>query len=120
MMRFFKYLFALPIALLLVVAAVANRGPVTVVLDPFRPDDPALSFTLPLFLLIFAALAIGIVCGGFATWLSQGRFRKLAKDEHSTAVRYQRECEQLRDKLGYQPSENDKFVPLPAPQSQAA
>ena len=60
-----------PISLVVIVFAVANRQPVTLSFDPFSSDAPALAVTMPLFWLLFAALAIGIVLGGVATWRYQ-------------------------------------------------
>ena len=34
---------------------------------------------MPLFFLLFAALALGMVVGSVATWLRQGRYRKVAR-----------------------------------------
>jgi uncharacterized integral membrane protein len=45
-------LIAAPLAILLAVFMVANRHAVTVSLDPFGSGNPALSATLPLFVVI--------------------------------------------------------------------
>ncbi len=58
------------LAVTVVVLAVANRTPVTLTADPFRAD-PAYSVTLPLYAVIFAALALGVVLGGVARALSR-------------------------------------------------
>ena len=68
-----------PLAIVLVVLAVANRGMVDFTLDPFNPGNPALTYSLPLFLLLFLALAVGMVLGSLVTWFKQGRYRKLAR-----------------------------------------
>ena len=34
---------------------------------------------MPLFVLLFAALGLGMIVGSLATWLKQGRYRKLAR-----------------------------------------
>ena len=57
----------------------ANRAPVAFTLDPFNPGNPALTIQLPLFFLLFAALAPGMMIGSLATWFRQGRYRKLAR-----------------------------------------
>jgi hypothetical protein len=54
-------------------------------MDPFNPGNPALTVELPLFVLLFAALAIGLVVGSAATWLKQGRYRKLARQRSQEA-----------------------------------
>ncbi|WP_287369470.1 DUF1049 domain-containing protein [Mesorhizobium sp.] len=68
-----------PLAVILIALAVANRDPVAFTLDPFNPGNPALTMTLPLFIFLFLALAIGMIVGSLATWVKQGRYRKLAR-----------------------------------------
>ncbi|RWH54364.1 MAG: DUF1049 domain-containing protein [Mesorhizobium sp.] len=66
-----------PLAVILIALAVANRGLVAFTLDPFHPGNPALTLNLPLFILLFLALAIGMIVGSMATWVKHGR--KLAR-----------------------------------------
>jgi uncharacterized integral membrane protein len=70
---------ALVAAVLLVTLAVANRDPVRMVLDPFRPDAPVISMTLPFYAYLLGALTLGVILGGAATWFGQGRWRKTAR-----------------------------------------
>ncbi|RUV62497.1 MAG: DUF1049 domain-containing protein, partial [Mesorhizobium sp.] len=42
-----------PLAVILIALAVANRDPVAFTLDPFNPGNPALTMTLPLFIFLF-------------------------------------------------------------------
>jgi uncharacterized integral membrane protein len=83
-----------PLGLVLVVFAVANRHAVTVSLDPFGSDAPALSATVPLFIVILLCLLIGVIVGGVATWISQGRWRRAARrlDSDARALRIEREA----------------------------
>ena len=76
MIRFLKALILLPVAILIVLLAVANRAPVTLSLDPFSQEAPEFAFQLPLFAVIFAAVMLGVVIGDTATWLAQGKNRK--------------------------------------------
>lgn len=69
-----------PVAIVLIALAVANRAPASFTLDPFNPGNPALTATQPLFVLLFAALFFGLVIGGLATWLKQGYYRRLARE----------------------------------------
>lgn len=69
----------IPLAVILVALAVANREMVAFTLDPFHPGNPALTLHLPLFVFLFIAMVIGLLIGSAATWMKQGRFRKLAR-----------------------------------------
>lgn len=77
--RFVVVLILVPIAIVLIAFAVANRSPVATTFDPFNPGNPALTVEWPHFVVLFIALALGLVIGGVATWIGQGRYRKLAK-----------------------------------------
>jgi uncharacterized integral membrane protein len=83
-----------PLAIVLVILSVANRGAVVFSLDPFGGN--ALSFAAPLFVFLFASLLLGIVVGGVAAWLRQGRWRQAARIERAEANRLRNELERLR------------------------
>lgn len=53
-----------------VVLAVANRGPVTLTVDPFGAD-PAYSLTVPLYAVIFAAVAAGVMISAISRALTR-------------------------------------------------
>jgi uncharacterized integral membrane protein len=74
-----------PLAIVLVALAVANRGATPFTLDPFNPGNPGLTWQMPLFVLLFAAIAIGMIVGSLATWVRQGRYRKLARQRGQEA-----------------------------------
>ena len=82
----------IPIALIMIAFAVANRHSVTISLDPFSSNDPVASVTLPLFALIFFLLIVGVFIGGAATWLRHGRWRWMAR-------RLEAELRKLRAKI---------------------
>lgn len=77
--RFLTVAVFVPLAIVLIALAVANRTPVEFTLDPFNPGNPGLTITLPLFVCMFAALALGLIVGSVATWFKQGHYRKLAR-----------------------------------------
>ncbi len=81
-----------PIAVIIIAFAVANRETVTVSFDPFSGHDPAATVSLPLFALVLLLLIIGVVIGGLASWLRQGKWRGAAR-------RFERELLLLRGKL---------------------
>ncbi len=68
-----------PLAVVIIAFAVANRQIVTVSLDPFSSEYPAASLTLPLFALVIVLLVVGVLIGGIAAWLRQARWRRTAR-----------------------------------------
>ena len=80
-----------PLAIVIVAFAMANRESVMVSFDPFSATEPAAAATLPLFVLIILLLIIGVFVGGVATWLRQGDWRQRAR-------RLEREVRELRAK----------------------
>jgi uncharacterized integral membrane protein len=105
--RFLKALILLPVAILVVLLAVANRAPVTLSLDPFSQDAPEFAAQLPLFAVIFAAVMLGVVIGGVASWLAQGKNRKSRR-------RLMRETRQLRYETERLKSQGAPATTLPA------
>jgi len=93
--RAMRLLVALPVAIVLITVAVANRHGVRLILDPFRPDDPVVSLVLPFYAYLFATLIIGVLIGGSAAWLAQSRWRRAARRRAAEAVRWQAEADRL-------------------------
>ena len=97
MAAFLKGLILLPVAILVVLFAVANRGSVLVSLDPFSPSDELLfSFQVPLYALLFATAALGVVIGGCGSWLAQERVRRERREARREAQALRGEAERLR------------------------
>lgn len=121
----------LPLAILFVIFAVANRHLVTLSFDPFNASDPSLSLMLPLFVVIIATAMFGVVAGGIATWFGQRRWRKAARQHETEARAARAQLADLRGQMqgvGYQgtgyradggpvPGHGGGHMPvLPAPQ----
>lgn len=83
-----------PLAVIIIAFAVANRHWVSISFDPLGGADPGLSFSAPLFLLILISVMIGIVLGGAATWVRQGRQRKAARANSREAARWRSEAKE--------------------------
>jgi uncharacterized integral membrane protein len=75
--------------------AVANRQPVRFMLDPLSGPKGSLFLEAPLFVYLFAALLLGFMLGGFAAWISQGRWRRAARQRGDDVNRLKRENERL-------------------------
>ncbi len=95
MRTFLKIIVLGPIAIAAILLAVANRGPVRLVLDPFAGEG-ALGFDVPLFAVILVSLAAGLVLGGLGTWLGQHRYRKAARTHRRDLERQRAEADRLR------------------------
>lgn len=82
-------------AVFLVTLAVANRHGVRLVLDPFNPENPVIAAELPFYVYLFAALIGGVLLGGLATWISQAKWRRTARNRTQEAIRWKAEAERL-------------------------
>ena len=87
-----------PLAVLLVALSVVNRKPVTLGLNPFDASS-GFAIEAPLFLFLLGAFAIGLVVGGLATWLGQGKWRKTARVEAREASAWRRQADRLEKEL---------------------
>ena len=97
MRKFFTTLVVIALFVVLVVFAVANRHDVTVSFDPFSSGDPMLSSgPIPLFAVIVASVAVGVVVGGCATWLGQRRWRRAARQHRADAETAKAELANLK------------------------
>ena len=96
MRKFFNAAVLIPLGVIFVVFAVANRHEVTVSFDPFNSHDSALSLTLPLFVVIIAVAILGVVAGGLATWFGQRRWRRAARLHESDAREMRSQLDDLR------------------------
>ncbi|NVK35699.1 MAG: LapA family protein [Rhodobacteraceae bacterium] len=97
MIRFIKNVILASVAIVLVPISVANRHAISISLNPFNPQDPNLTLTdVPLFWVIFAALGVGILLGGFNAWAKQGKWRKEARQKRQEARKWHHEADQLR------------------------
>ena len=72
-------LILVPLAIVLVAFAVANRQTITVSFDPFDQAHPAFTLAVPLFALILALVIGGVIVGGIAAWLRQSKWRRTAR-----------------------------------------
>jgi len=96
MRKFFTALIVIPLALIFVVFAVANRHFVTVSFDPFNSAHPSIYFSMPLFALIIAIAVLGVIAGGLATWFGQRRWRRAARQHEADARTARAQLAELR------------------------
>jgi uncharacterized integral membrane protein len=89
----------LPLGLLIVALAVANRDVVTVSFDPFNTIDPAMVVRAPLFVLVFVLVIAGVIIGGVAAWLKQSKWRRAARRLDAELHAARQDSDRLRQQL---------------------
>jgi uncharacterized integral membrane protein len=96
MRKFFTALVLIPLGLVFIVFAVANRHLVTVSFDPFNSIDPSVAVRLPLFVVIIAVAILGVAAGGSATWFRQRHWRRAARQHEADARQMRAQLDDLR------------------------
>ena len=96
MRKFFTAVVLIPLGLIFVVFAVANRHLVTVSFDPFNSSDPSIGLTMPLFVVIIAVAVAGVFVGGSATWFRQRHWRRAARQHEADAGQMRAQLADLR------------------------
>ena len=112
MRKFFTALVVIPLGVIFVVFAVANRHFVTVSFDPFNSANPSVAVTMPLFVLIIVVAILGVAAGGIATWFRQRHWRRAARQHEADARRARAETADLRATVAVSRVEQQR---LPAP-----
>jgi uncharacterized integral membrane protein len=96
----FRLLVIVPIAIVLLMFAFANRHLVTVSFDPFAGNDVAgPSVTAPLFILLILAVGAGVILGGVASWFKQAKLKRAARDARAEADEARIEAARLRREM---------------------
>jgi uncharacterized integral membrane protein len=89
-------LILVPLAIVLVAFAVANRQTIVVSFDPFDQAHPAFTLAVPLFALILALVIGGVIVGGVAAWLRQSKWRRTARLAQAQARELGAELDRLK------------------------
>lgn len=105
-------LIVVPLAVVIIVFAVANRNTVTVSFDPFSSTSPAYAVTLPLFVIIFVVLIFGVLIGGMAAWIGQAKWRRSARKLDADVRALRQELDVIRSRFATEPQPP---APEPAP-----
>ena len=93
--RVVRLLIAFPVALLLITLAVANRHTARLILDPFRPEQPALSVEMPFYFYLSGAPAVGGGRGGLAVLRGQPSSRLSPRQRAQDSARWRAEADRL-------------------------
>lgn len=110
-MRYIRYVVLGTIAIVLVTVALANRGPLTLRLLPEELTGLfgfSWQVTMPAFLILLAAVLVGIFLGFVWEWLREHRYRAEAVAERRERERLEREIK----KSAPQPKKGDDVLAL--------
>jgi uncharacterized integral membrane protein len=105
----------IPLLIIVVGFAVANRQAVTISFDPFTATQPAYAITLPLFVVIFVLIILGVIIGGAATWLRQNAWRRSARRLDAEVRALHEEMSAMRAKGAAVPDRREIHPPLVLP-----
>jgi uncharacterized integral membrane protein len=98
--RILRWVIGLPLALFVIVFAISNRQRVALRFDPFTTGETANAIEMPLWLLFFAGIVLGVITGWTGSWFAQGKHRKRARELQGDVARLQSENRSLIEKHG--------------------
>ncbi len=73
-MKFLSWIILLPLAFVLIIFSVSNRGSVPIDLWPLP-----YGIEIPLYILLIATLLVGVLWGGVSTWMRAGQTRRAGR-----------------------------------------
>jgi hypothetical protein len=94
--RFLNWLIGLPIAVIVIGFAVANRQWIDISFDPFSREAPYAYVSMPLWALLFCGLFLGAIAGWIAAWLAQSKWRKATREARTELKLCRDELERLK------------------------
>ena len=93
-MRVLAWAIAAAVALILIAFAVANRGPVSISVEPLP-----YVLDIPIWALAVGALAVGFLAGALVRWLLDHKLRRTARRGRRHARALEQELARAREKL---------------------
>lgn len=97
--RLFSLLILVPVGVVLIAVAVSNRQNVTIAVPPYLEDAPLYAFTIPLFVVLFAVLLIGMIVGSLATWFRQSHYRREARSKRAEVTELTKEIDTQKQRV---------------------
>lgn len=93
-MKLLWWIILLPLLAVAAAFAVANRGALTVSLEPLP-----YSFAAPAYVALMAAVFVGLIIGGVSTWMAGRRWRREARLGRRNVKLLEAEVESLRARM---------------------
>ena len=91
--RIFFIVILIPLAIVLILLSVVNRSTVSFALNPVYSDDPYFIIQAPFFVFLFSALAVGLFIGSCITWIKQGKYRQIAREQKNLVEKWKKEAD---------------------------
>ena len=105
--RFIGWFILIPISVVIIIFALANRHKISLHFDPTSSLNPLIAnVEMPLFIIIYAMLFIGIILGGTAVWFTQGKHRKTCRQLNKKITSLEFELNQMKKSAKKDMSEN--------------
>ena len=100
--RIVGWVVLVPLCGVLIVFALANRQFVVLNFNPFVPVEQlaAPGYGVPLFIVLYVVLLVGVLLGGIATWFAQSHHRQRERHWRREAHALNSELESLRKTQG--------------------
>ncbi len=111
-MKRLSWILTLPLMVVAVVFAIANREAVTLDLWPLE-----ISIQAPLFVMVLGSIVVGLFAGGAAVWFSGGQARRRARAARRQVAELERELSRLRHAYESVPPTSAPGVAAPAADS---
>ena len=92
-----QWLVLVPLAVVGIAFAVANRQIVGINFDPFatQPSEQ-IEMRVPLFVALILALVLGVLIGGAFTWFRQGKHRRALREARSEMAQLRTDIERMK------------------------
>jgi uncharacterized membrane protein YciS (DUF1049 family) len=91
-----KAILLVPLVLVAVAFSVGNRADVSISFDPFAAGAADYRIAAPLFVVVFASMICGVLLGGIATWVGQGRHRRAERMHRRDVERLRNDIDRLQ------------------------
>jgi site-specific recombinase len=94
--RIISWAIGLPIAVIVIAFCVANRQWIRISFDPIHKDSPWTAIDMPLWVLFFAGIFLGLIAGWITAWFNHGKWRRSLREHRVELERHQNEVARLR------------------------